>query len=91
MTCVLCTCLLAVQEHTIQRKRTYTRIPKHACRRPQTHWDVLILRLDQQPAGRSQVMILQGRLVIVGDGQRVMRLDEEVVVEAAMLMIMHHG
>ena len=26
MTCVLCTCLLAVQEHTIQRKRTYTRI-----------------------------------------------------------------
>ncbi len=36
-------------------------------------------------------MILQWGLVIVGDSQRVARLDEEVVVEAAVLMIMHHG
>jgi len=37
------------------------------------------------------MMILQGGLVIVGDSQRVSRLDKKVIVEAAMLMIVHHG
>ena len=53
--------------------------------------EVLVLRLKQQSGGRCKVVILQGGLVIVGDGQRVARLDEEVVVESSMLVIMHQG
>ncbi len=56
-----------------------------------THWEVLILRLEHQPGGGGHVMILQWGLVIVGDCQRVARLDEEVVVEAAVLVVVHHG
>ena len=50
---------------------------------------VLVLRLKQQSGGRRKVVILQGGLVVVGDGQRVARLDEEVIVESSMFVIMH--
>ena len=35
------------------------------------------------------MVVLQGGLVIVCDGQGIMSLDQEVVVEAAMLKVMH--
>ena len=35
------------------------------------------------------MVILQWGCVIVGDGQRVAGLDEEVVVDTAMLVVMH--
>ena len=37
------------------------------------------------------MMVLQGGLVAVGDGQRVSSLHQEVVVQAAMLVVMHKG
>ena len=37
------------------------------------------------------MMVLQRGAVIVGDGQGVRSLDEEVIVEASMLVVMHCG
>ena len=35
------------------------------------------------------MVVLQRRLVIVGDGQRVLRLAQEVVVQTPMLEVVH--
>ena len=42
------------------------------------------------PDRSSQMVVLQGRYVVVGDGQGVSCLDEEVIVEAPVLIIMRH-
>ena len=54
-----------------------------------THRDVSALWSEQQPDGSRQVVILQWRDVIVRDSQRVRSLDEEVIVQAPMLIVMH--
>ena len=45
--------------------------------------------VKQESDSSSQVVILQRRLVIVGDGQRVGSLDQKVIVHTTMLEVMH--
>ena len=54
-----------------------------------THRDVSALGSEQQPDSSRQVVILQWRDVIVCDSQRVRSLDEEVIVQAPMLIVVH--
>ena len=58
---------------------------QHAYRREAVLW------LVQHSGASSQMVILQGRAVVVHDGQRVSSLDEEVIVDTAMLVVMHCG
>jgi len=57
----------------------------------QTYRREAVLWCVEHPGASSQVVVLQRRAVIVGDGQWVCSLDQEVVVEASMLVVMHGG
>ncbi|KAA6419044.1 MAG: hypothetical protein FRX49_11007 [Trebouxia sp. A1-2] len=52
--------------------------------------EAVLWRVKHSGAG-SQVVVLQRRAVVVGDGQGVCSLNEEVIVEASMLVVMHCG
>ena len=58
--------------------------------RQQAYWEVPALWRMNDPDRSSQMVVLQGRYVVVGDGQGVSCLDEEVIVEAPVLIIMRH-
>ena len=47
--------------------------------------------MEQQAGSCGTVVILQRGLVVVPNGQRVSGLDEEVVVHAAVLVVVRDG
>ena len=47
------------------------------------------LRHAQQPHGSRHMMIFKRGLVIVSDRQRVRGLDQEVIVQASVLVVVH--
>ena len=53
-----------------------------------THQDILTVRLQKHPGGSGDVVVLQRGVVAVCDGKRVGCLDEEIIIEAAMLVVM---
>lgn len=52
---------------------------------------IRVLRLAQQTESGGAMVVLQRGCVIVGDGQRVPRLDQEVIVDPSMLVVVHQG
>ena len=52
---------------------------------------VLALRINPDPKCSSQVVVLQRGLIIVSQRNGVGCLDEEVIVEASMLQVMHNS
>lgn len=54
----------------------------------EAHFCEAVSRLRHQPSSSSQVVVLQRGDVIVGDSQLVPGLDQEVVVDSAVLVVM---
>ena len=55
------------------------------------HGEIHILWLAHQAESRGAMVVLQRGCVIVGDGQRVPSLDEEVIVDPSMLVVVHQS
>jgi len=79
--------LVPVNAQAIQKPKS-----KSHCNVPHlawAYWPVGQFRVKHESDSSSQVVILQRWLVIVGDGQRVSSLDQEVIVHTTMLVVMH--
>ena len=53
--------------------------------------NVLVLVLEQQGGSCSTVVVLPRGLVVVADRYRIRSLDQEVIIDAAMLVVMRNG
>ena len=77
-------CILALQQGCIGDDAACTSdtLIRHAYRKVCTIW------VSQQLHCSRDMVVLQGRLVIVNEGQGVGGLDQEIIVETAMLVVM---
>ena len=55
------------------------------------HRHVLHGGINEQPKSRCKVMVLQGGLIVVDQGNWMCSLDQEVIVETSMLKVVHHS
>lgn len=77
--------LQADHEQTSKRGNTQ----RHILNKGVTHRQVCKVWVGEQSGSSRQMVILQWGLVIVRDGQVVLRLAQEVIVQATMLVVMH--
>ena len=57
----------------------------------EAHRHVHVLWLMHQAGCPRHVVVLEGGLVIVQQRQRMMRLDQKVIIQASMLVVVNHS